>query len=147
MSANTNTSIFVIRADTYLCRGGFEDREMAPWLSPQIYVAAFPWLMFNSLRSLLSQIASLVACVCPRNSASQVERATKCLGLTYKGHPLVPKGFTDADWAGCRDARRSTAGYLFNIAARLLLWSLVSVLEIQLHRSRGQRHFGASIAN
>ena len=49
---------------------------MAPWLSPQIIVAAFPWLMFNSLRRLLDQIASLVACVWPRNSASQVERAT-----------------------------------------------------------------------
>lgn len=55
---------------------GFEDRAIAPWLSPQMIVAAFPWLMFKSLRSLLNQIASFVACVCPRNSASQVERAT-----------------------------------------------------------------------
>ena len=47
---------------------------------------------------------------------------TKCLGLTYKGHPLVPKGFTDADWAGCRDARRSTAGYLFNIGGGAISW-------------------------
>jgi hypothetical protein len=47
---------------------------------------------------------------------------TKCLGLTYKGHPQMPKGFTDADWAGCRDARRSTAGYLFNIGSGAISW-------------------------
>jgi hypothetical protein len=32
----------------------------------QYIPTTFPWLMFNSLRSLLNQTASLVACVCPR---------------------------------------------------------------------------------
>jgi hypothetical protein len=55
---------------------GFEDRAIAPWLSPQMIVAALPWPEFSSLSNRLSHIASLVACVCPINSASQVERAT-----------------------------------------------------------------------
>jgi hypothetical protein len=51
-------------------------QSYGPLLSPQMIVAVVPWLMFNSLRSFLNQTASLVACVCPRNSASQIERAT-----------------------------------------------------------------------
>ncbi|EDN03770.1 hypothetical protein HCAG_01635 [Histoplasma mississippiense (nom. inval.)] len=47
---------------------------------------------------------------------------TKGLRLTYKGHPQMLKGFTDADWAGCRDTRRSTAGYLFNIGSGAISW-------------------------
>ncbi|KAJ5473962.1 hypothetical protein N7475_003528 [Penicillium sp. IBT 31633x] len=47
---------------------------------------------------------------------------TKGLGLTYKGQPQMLKGFTDADWGGCRDTRRSTAGYLFNIGSGAISW-------------------------
>ncbi|KAF4203564.1 hypothetical protein CNMCM8927_008611 [Aspergillus lentulus] len=31
---------------------------------------------------------------------------TKNLRLTYKGQLQTPKGFTDADWGGCRGTRR-----------------------------------------
>jgi hypothetical protein len=47
---------------------------------------------------------------------------TKGLRLTYKGQPQMLKGFTDADWGGCRDTRRSTAGYLFNIGSGAISW-------------------------
>jgi hypothetical protein len=47
---------------------------------------------------------------------------TKGLRLTYKGRPQMLKGFTDADWGGCRDTRRSTAGYLFNIGSGAISW-------------------------
>ncbi|KAG9767303.1 hypothetical protein KCU88_g7475, partial [Aureobasidium melanogenum] len=49
-------------------------------------------------------------------------KGTKGLRLTYKGHLQKLKGFTDADWAGCRDTRRSTAGYLFNIGSGAISW-------------------------
>jgi hypothetical protein len=49
-------------------------------------------------------------------------KGTKGLKLTYKGHLRMLKGFTDADWAGCRDTRRSTAGYLFNIGSGAISW-------------------------
>lgn len=49
-------------------------------------------------------------------------KGTKGLKLTYKGHLQMLKGFTDADWAGCRDTRRSTAGYLFHIGSGAISW-------------------------
>lgn len=49
-------------------------------------------------------------------------KGTKGLRLTYKGHLQMLKGFTDADWAGCQDTRRSTAGYLFNIGSGAISW-------------------------
>jgi hypothetical protein len=50
--------------------------------------------------------------------------STKNPQLTYKGQPQILKGFTDADWGGCRDTRRSTAGYLFNIGSGAISWQL-----------------------
>lgn len=49
-------------------------------------------------------------------------KGTKGLKLTYKGHLQMLKGFTDADWAGYHDTRRSTAGYLFNIGSGAISW-------------------------
>lgn len=49
-------------------------------------------------------------------------KGTKALRLTYKGQLQMLNGFADADWAGCRDTRRSTAGYLFNIGSGAISW-------------------------
>ena len=50
-------------------------------------------------------------------------RGTLSLQLTFKG-PLMPlNGYTDADWAGDRDTRRSTSGYVFNVGSGAISWS------------------------
>jgi len=49
-------------------------------------------------------------------------KGTRALRLAYKGHLQMLSAFTDADWAGCRDTRRSTAGYLFNIGSGAISW-------------------------
>ena len=45
------------------------------------------------------------------------------LRLTFSG-PLQPLvGYTDADWAGDKDTRRSTSGYIFNLGSAAISWS------------------------
>lgn len=49
-------------------------------------------------------------------------KGTKALRPTYKGQLQLLNGSTNADWAGCRDTRRSTAGYLFHIGSGAISW-------------------------
>ena len=50
-------------------------------------------------------------------------------GLVYTGtgtaKPTFPllTGYTDADWAGCQESRRSTTGYVFLLSAAPISWS------------------------
>ncbi len=50
-------------------------------------------------------------------------RGSSTFVLAYKGElqPLV--GYTDADWGGDPQTRRSTSGYLFNIGSAAISWS------------------------
>jgi hypothetical protein len=45
------------------------------------------------------------------------------MGLVFRGQiqPLV--GYTDSDWAGDPDTRRSTSGYVFNLGSAAISWS------------------------
>ncbi|KAH9660146.1 protein kinase domain-containing protein [Citrus sinensis] len=44
-------------------------------------------------------------------------------GLLYKaGSPLVLKAYSDADWAGCSDSRRSTTGWCMYLGDNLVSW-------------------------
>ena len=45
------------------------------------------------------------------------------LELTFKGSLRALEGYTDADWAGDRDTRRSTFGFLFNLGSGAISWS------------------------
>ena len=50
-------------------------------------------------------------------------KRTSQMGLAFRGtlKPLI--GYTDADWAGDTQTRRSTSGFLFNIGSGAISWS------------------------
>lgn len=43
--------------------------------------------------------------------------------LIHKQSPLVVSAFSDADWAGCRDDRRSTNGFVVFLGSNVISWS------------------------
>ena len=48
---------------------------------------------------------------------------TKDLMLTYKkSDNLEVVGYSDADFAGCVDAKKSTSGYIFTLASGAISW-------------------------
>ena len=50
-------------------------------------------------------------------------KGTQDLELTFKGPLRALEGYTDADWAGDRNTRRSTFGFLFNLGSGAISWS------------------------
>jgi hypothetical protein len=50
-------------------------------------------------------------------------RGSVNLRLTFRGDLTFLAGYTDADWAGDRNTRRSTSGYIFNVGSGAISWS------------------------
>ncbi|XP_071699388.1 uncharacterized mitochondrial protein AtMg00810-like [Rutidosis leptorrhynchoides] len=64
-------------------------------------------------------------------------QGTASLGLhitKYKSNCLV--AYTDADWAGCPDSRRSTSGYCVYLGDNILSWSSKRQAKRQATASR-----------
>ena len=50
-------------------------------------------------------------------------KGTTSHGITFRGgEPVNCMGYSDADWAGDREDRKSTSGYLFQIAGGPVSW-------------------------
>ena len=48
---------------------------------------------------------------------------TRNCGILFDGNkPLVAEGFSDADWAGCQNSRKSTSGFVFLVAGGAVSW-------------------------
>jgi hypothetical protein len=71
-------------------------------------------------------------------------QGTKCLMLTYEKSdaPLEIVGYSDSDFAGCLDTEKSTSGYIFTLANRVISWksskqtittSLIMYVEFVAH--------------
>ena len=43
--------------------------------------------------------------------------------LTFRGPLTALTGYTDADWAGDQDTRRSTSTFVFNLGSGVISWS------------------------
>ena len=50
-------------------------------------------------------------------------KGTLDIQLTFRGLLSSLTGYTDADWAGDRDTRRSPSGFVFNIGSGAISWS------------------------
>lgn len=50
-------------------------------------------------------------------------KGTLDLQLTFRGPITAITGYTDANWAGDQDTRRSTSGFIFNLGSRAIRWS------------------------
>jgi len=49
-------------------------------------------------------------------------QGTSLLGITYRPPPLRLQGYSDTDWAGDIDARRSTTGYIVMLNNGTIAW-------------------------
>lgn len=49
-------------------------------------------------------------------------KGTLVYDLLYKGNDTSLLGYTDSDYAGCVDTRRSTSGYIFTISNTAVSW-------------------------
>jgi hypothetical protein len=49
-------------------------------------------------------------------------QGTSSLGITYRPPPLRLQGYSDADWAGDMDTRRSTTGYVVMLNNGAIAW-------------------------
>uniref|UniRef100_A0A803NUX1 Reverse transcriptase Ty1/copia-type domain-containing protein n=1 Tax=Cannabis sativa TaxID=3483 RepID=A0A803NUX1_CANSA len=53
-----------------------------------------------------------------------LQQGTSHLGLTFKPATQIDlQGYTDADWAGCYDDRKSTSGYFVFLGQNLISWA------------------------
>ncbi|CDF39892.1 unnamed protein product [Chondrus crispus] len=52
-------------------------------------------------------------------------QGTRNLGIVFDNKSKSPElfGFSDADWAGCSDSRKSTSGYVFKFCGGAISWS------------------------
>ena len=67
-------------------------------------------------------------------------KSINSLSLVSYGKPLALEGFTDSDFAACRDTRRSTSGYIFKLGGATISWRsrkqrsvAISTLEAEYH--------------
>ena len=49
-------------------------------------------------------------------------KGTSDRGVFFKNHHLDLVAYTDADWAGDRDSRKSTSGYFTLVGVNLVTW-------------------------
>ena len=83
-------------------------------------------------------------------------RGTRTLGIKYSaegardGKPLVGyaqelQGFSDADWAGDRETRRFTTGYVFKMAGGSVSWGSKLQQSVALSSAESE-YMAASMA-
>lgn len=67
-------------------------------------------------------------------------KGTLSLGIKYQSIPDggILHGFSDADWAGDKDTRRSTSGYCFLLAGGVISWGSKKQQSVALSSTESQ---------
>jgi len=120
--------------DTSLNLSPAEDGYQAPLEIKRWYQGAVGSLMYLMLgtRPELAFPISVVSRYTANPTDSHVSAVKRILRylkgalnyeLVFKGSTSPLVGYTDADWAGDKNTRRSTSGYTFNIGSGAISWS------------------------
>lgn len=111
-----------------------EDRYQAPQKLRHHYQSAVGFLMYIMLGTRLD-IAFAISVVSRYGSNPTKEhwkavkrifrylKATLHMRLIFQGPIQFLIGYTDSDWAGDKDSRRSTSGYVFSLGSAPISWS------------------------
>jgi Reverse transcriptase (RNA-dependent DNA polymerase) len=71
-------------------------------------------------------------------------QGTSSYGITYRPPPLRLQGYSDADWAGDLDTRRSTTGYIVMLNNGAIVWQSRRQPTVALHCPRWSRNIWLS---
>ena len=75
-------------------------------------------------------------------------KGTREFGVVYKrGGAAHLSGYADADWAGNRDTRKSTTGYVFYMAEGPVIWTSVSQKSVSLSTYEAETMAGSAASS
>lgn len=86
-----------------------------PWTRPDLAfaISVVSHYVSNPIEAHRSAVKRIFRCI----------KSTLDLQLTYRESLSLSAGCTDADWAGDRDTRRWTVGFVFSVSSGAISWS------------------------
>ncbi len=119
-----NKSLFAVKAN--------EDEGLQDQQAYQSLIGSLMYLMYLATRPDIAFAVGMLARLCSKPNQSHWTAAKRVLrylkstcnhGIMFrKDESSMAVGFSDADWAGDAEGRKSTSGYIFCIAGGPVSW-------------------------